>query len=104
MKGILLNSWKRIFSAGFFVFLLFSYFLCGTTWADTGGISGRVTDTNGNGISNVWVSPLNNNTNTWGNGAYTNSDGNYTLTGLDAGSYKILFNGSTASGNYVLVY
>jgi YD repeat-containing protein len=60
-------------------------------------IAGRVTDQAGTGIGNIWISVND------ANGIYlgyppvfTQPDGTYTLSGLSAGSYKLLFNGNAA--------
>ncbi len=59
-----------------------------------GTIAGRVANSSGSGIAEVWVyavDPVNG----AGNGAYTQSDGIYTIIGLPTGSYKLKFYGNT---------
>jgi hypothetical protein len=67
--------------------------------ANGGAISGRVTDSSGEGIDNVEVQIYDLNQN-WLPGVNTDQDGYYTIHGLPAGSYKIEFNTNWTSGNY----
>jgi hypothetical protein len=57
-----------------------------------GGITGRVTNPSGAGIAGVWVEAYNT-SGAYVNGGYTQSDGNYAIADLAAGSYKIQFFG-----------
>jgi protocatechuate 3,4-dioxygenase beta subunit len=69
--------------------------------APAGTISGRVTDENGNGIANVWVTAndLNNN---YAGGQFTDAQGNYLIPyGLFAGSYKVYFDTHNRNLNYI---
>ncbi len=69
--------------------------------ADSGAISGRVTDSTGAvGISNVNVQICDLNQD-WLNGNSTDSDGYYTIYGLPAGDYKIEFRTNWTPGNYL---
>ena len=58
--------------------------------ADSGRISGTVTDIEGNGLTDVWVSA-------WNEAgavvfsAYSDDDGSYELRGMDTGSYRVQF-------------
>jgi hypothetical protein len=67
--------------------------------ANGGSISGRVTDTSGQGISNVDVQICDLNQ-YWYNGVSTDENGYYTIYGLAAGNYKIEFDTNNTSGNY----
>jgi len=58
-----------------------------------GSISGRVTDSTGAGIQNVWVDIVNTN-DEWISYASTDANGNYTAIGIPTGSYKVSFYGS----------
>ncbi|MGX9728297.1 MAG: MSCRAMM family protein [Candidatus Electronema sp. VV] len=60
-----------------------------------GSISGKMTDAAGNGLAG-WVYVLDLDYN-WAGDAITAADGSYTVIGLRAGSYKVLF---YADGNY----
>jgi len=69
--------------------------------ADSGAISGRVTDSTGTvGIASVDVQACDLN-GYWYYGVNTDSSGYYTLYGLPAGNYKIQFTTNWAVGNYV---
>jgi 5-hydroxyisourate hydrolase-like protein (transthyretin family)/protocatechuate 3,4-dioxygenase beta subunit len=59
--------------------------------AQGGALSGRVTDSSSNGLSGIQVNlyTLDHQSNF---GCGTDSNGNYTLSGIPAGSYKVLFN------------
>ena len=74
-----------------------------TTLADSvlsegGIISGRVTDSQGNGIANVYIEIIDLNQNSQ-NGCYTDSNGYYTIQGTPSGDYKIYFDTYNA-GNF----
>ncbi|MCI5137357.1 MAG: hypothetical protein D3922_02830 [Candidatus Electrothrix sp. AR1] len=58
-----------------------------------GTISGKVTDTTGKGISGIHVSVHDSNQNLipTAMASWTDSDGNYTITGLPGGNHKVLF-------------
>ncbi len=58
--------------------------------APGGFISGTVTDINANLLQNIRVKVYDINGH-WQNSTYTDSDGNYTLGGLNTSSYKLLF-------------
>jgi len=64
----------------------------------SGAISGTVIDANLNPINGITVSIYDNNWNYYGDDS-TDSDGNYTVSGLSAGSYKV--NVDTYDTNYV---
>jgi len=68
-----------------------------------GAISGRVTDENGNGVANVWVTIFNSNNGSSNvNGAFTDMTGNYVVHfGLSAGAYKVYFDASNRGLNYI---
>jgi hypothetical protein len=53
-----------------------------TPQVDTYTVTGRITDAGGNGVASVTVS-------TGSNGAMTNANGNYTISGLVAGPYTL---------------
>jgi protocatechuate 3,4-dioxygenase beta subunit len=64
-----------------------------------GAVSGRVTDSSGNGLANVLVSTFD--PSTPGYGPYvalTQLDGTYTVAGLAAGSYQVCFHSQPDSG------
>jgi hypothetical protein len=87
---------KKIF---FFTAILTIFFLNPILLQGQGNISGRVTDTGSNGITNVavFVYELDG---TYVTEVYTDSNGDYTSPGIAAGSYKVEFNPWDA-GNYV---
>ncbi|MBI4689279.1 MAG: carboxypeptidase regulatory-like domain-containing protein [Nitrospirae bacterium] len=63
----------------------------------TGSISGRVTDSGRTGIQNVWI-VVDDSTgyyNVISSDTDTDSNGNYTVSGIPTGSYKIWFGGSS---------
>ncbi|MCX6583419.1 MAG: carboxypeptidase regulatory-like domain-containing protein [Candidatus Aminicenantes bacterium] len=68
-----------------------------------GSISGRVTDENGNGVANVWVTIFNSNNGSGNvNGAFTDMTGNYVVHfGLSAGAYKVYFDARNRGLNYI---
>jgi protocatechuate 3,4-dioxygenase beta subunit len=66
---------------------------------DQSGISGRVTDSSGGGTANLQVNAYDLNQNFVQSGT-TDNNGDYVITGLAAGSYKVFYNGATA-GNYL---
>jgi len=69
--------------------------------AEGGYISGRVTDSSGMvGIAEVSVQICDLSQN-WYNGTSTNSDGYYTIQGISAGDYKIVFRTNSTPGNYL---
>jgi hypothetical protein len=86
---------KKIF---FFIAILPIFFLHPILLQGQGAISGRVTDGSSNGIAdvNINIYDLDNN---WINGDWTDSNGDYTVSGLTAGDYKVWFNAQSA-GNY----
>ncbi|HZX48573.1 MAG TPA: carboxypeptidase-like regulatory domain-containing protein [Nitrospirota bacterium] len=61
--------------------------------SEVGSISGRVTDSGGAGIQNVWVYVYDTNW-VWISSASTDANGNYTVMGIPTGSYKVEFSGS----------
>jgi hypothetical protein len=67
----------------------------GTT---TGFISGRVTDTSGNGIANVDVGAVDVN-NSWAPGTSTDNEGYYTLS-VPEGTYRVIFSPMNAAGYF----
>ena len=71
-----------------------------STVAGAETISGRVTDVQGNGLNDVWVSASNlSGPDGPGGSANVDANGRYTLTGLVPGDYRIWFaQGPTASG------
>jgi hypothetical protein len=87
---------KKIF---FFTAILTIFFLNPILLQGQGTISGRVTDTGSNGISNVavFVYELDG---TYVTEVYTDSNGDYTSPGIAAGSYKVEFDPWDA-GNYI---
>jgi protocatechuate 3,4-dioxygenase beta subunit len=69
-------------------------------YAATGAISGRVTDSHGLGIEKVLVfAHYSNNMESTGN-ATTDSSGNFTITGLPTGSYRLYFNARSVTSEY----
>ena len=73
-----------------------------TTLADAvltegGSISGQVTDTSGNSVSSIWVGVYDLNY-YYVSAATTNSSGNYTVSAIPAGNYKVHFD---VSVNYI---
>ncbi|MDQ1355380.1 MAG: hypothetical protein QG657_5690, partial [Acidobacteriota bacterium] len=68
-----------------------------------GVISGRVADESGNGIQNVRAR-LYDSANKLVTIVATNSSGNYTLTGILPGSYRVYFDTTYVTGNYVAEY
>jgi hypothetical protein len=62
-----------------------------------GSISGRVSDTSGNSINSAWVGVYDLNY-YYVSGTTTNSSGNYTVSAVPAGNYKVTFD---VSVNYV---
>ncbi|MCX6583459.1 MAG: carboxypeptidase regulatory-like domain-containing protein [Candidatus Aminicenantes bacterium] len=67
-----------------------------------GGImSGRVTDTGGNGIANVHVSVRNAYSNGQYKYKYTDGSGNYTIQGIPASLCKVYFNTDSTTASYV---
>ncbi|HEC84869.1 MAG TPA: hypothetical protein ENI48_06455, partial [Thioploca sp.] len=58
--------------------------------APGGSISGTVTDLNTNPLNRIRVEAYDTN-GSWQNSIYTNNDGNYTLGGLETGSYRLAF-------------
>lgn len=67
-----------------------------------GKISGRVTDSSGNGIADVYVQAFDpDSANIVFNGGLTNSEGFYNIS-LAAGNYKVRFSPGPDSGNYAL--
>ncbi len=56
-----------------------------------GKISGKVTDKNGVGIGNVPVDVYMKGTSSWSYGAVTDGNGDYTITGVDSGTYAVMF-------------
>jgi hypothetical protein len=69
--------------------------------ADSGAISGRITDSTGTvGIANVNINVCDLNQ-YWYPGVHTDGDGYYTLHGLPGGNYKVQFDTNNAIGNYV---
>jgi len=69
-----------------------------------GIISGRVTDTGGNGIADVSVRVLEAYTGTSVVNKVTDGNGNYTLQGLIGGNYHIFFNTDNTQVSYVPEY
>jgi hypothetical protein len=74
----------------------------------TGGdISGQVTDASANPIANVCVTIASATDNYYFSSFYgdvqaqTDGSGNYTISGLKAGSYKVYFEPACSSGNYI---
>ena len=57
-----------------------------------GSITGRVTNSSGAGIADIWVYATNS-ANGYGYSGNTQSDGNYTVVGLPSGSYRLEFYG-----------
>ena len=66
-----------------------------------GIISGRVTDTGGNGIANVYVSVRNAYTTGQYKYKYTDSSGNYTIQGIPANLCRVYFNTDSTEASYV---
>jgi len=69
---------------------------------ETGSISGRVTDSGGNGITNVTVY-IYDPTGSYVNSSATDTSGDYTVPNLAAGQYKIHYYADNA-GNYISEY
>jgi hypothetical protein len=63
------------------------------TMHESGRLSGKVTDTHGNALPNVFVTVLDSSGNFVASGG-VNSSGEYTIGGLPAGSYKVEFQSS----------
>ena len=55
----------------------------------SGSISGQVVDKDGNPIADIWVYAYGYSDDDWGGDAQTDSSGNYTITGLGAGAYRV---------------
>jgi protocatechuate 3,4-dioxygenase beta subunit len=55
-----------------------------------GRISGTVTDSNGNPLSNVWVD-IYSTEGEWVSGSFTDGNGNYAAHGIPEGNWKVLF-------------
>jgi protocatechuate 3,4-dioxygenase beta subunit len=68
-----------------------------------GVLSGRVADESGNGIQNVRVR-LYDSANKTVSIIATDSSGNYTISGILPGSYRVYFDASYVAGNYVSEY
>jgi len=68
-----------------------------------GSVSGRVTDTGSNGIVSVDVN-INDLNGSWVTGTTTDSNGDYTVSGIPAGDYKVWFDTHNTSGSYVGEY
>lgn len=66
------------------------------TLVQGGAITGKVSDSAGVGLAGVLVSPTNAASGSLLSGVFTQSDGNYTISGLSAGSYKLQFDGRSA--------
>jgi hypothetical protein len=69
--------------------------------APGGSISGHVEDNSGNPIPDLHIYALDSTNNQWLAGVNTNSNGNYTLPGLPAGSYYVCACASCSGLNYI---
>lgn len=65
-----------------------------------GGISGRVTDSLGNGFGNIWINVIDLSGN-WITGTNSDNDGNYLLV-VGEGEYKVQFTPPLEAGNYAV--
>jgi parallel beta-helix repeat protein len=71
-----------------------------TSLTPGGGISGRITDSaTGEGILEVAIEAVNASSGTWFS-AFTNDNGDYTITGLPDGSYALYVDGRYAGSGY----
>lgn len=77
--------------------------ISGVSRVQARGISGRVTDASGKGLSDVYVSAYDYNANFWVNGSDTDRNGNYSFN-VAAGTYKVHFNPLPSSGYYAPVW
>lgn len=77
------------------VFCVFLLVIPITAFAEneSGGISGRVTDSEDMGIQNVGIDIYDNDYN-WISSSFTDANGNYTMGAIPIGSYKVQFWGS----------
>jgi hypothetical protein len=64
-------------------------------------ISGHVTNATGDPLQNICVSAQPSPSGPGGGSAQTNASGDYTISGLAAGSYKVQFSACPGGGNYV---
>ena len=72
------------------VFLVFlGMFMASSVFAQTGSISGTVTDENGASLSGVWVTANNFDTDEFVSNAQTDANGTYTISGLPSGEYRV---------------
>jgi photosystem II stability/assembly factor-like uncharacterized protein len=64
-----------------------------------GSITGTITDrATGAGIGNTYLYVIDRSTGDWAGSASTDSNGNYTITGLASGSYRMKINPSSSTG------
>ncbi|MCD6172116.1 MAG: carboxypeptidase regulatory-like domain-containing protein [Thermoplasmata archaeon] len=73
---------------GFLVFLLV-FFMASVVFAQTGSISGKVTDENGASLSDVWITAWDFDTDEFVGNAQTDANGTYTISGLPSGEYRV---------------
>jgi hypothetical protein len=65
------------------------------------GIKGRVTS-DGGPVKGVWVYAQDYNTGNWGGASQTDSEGNYSISGLETGTYRVMVN--TYGTDYLFEY
>lgn len=87
---------KLLVSAAIVIVMIFSQSSIGGT------ITGTVTDSNGTAVPNIWVWSENYDTSSGGNGDYTDASGEYEITNLSAGIYRVAI--STWGTDYVRQY